>query len=100
VNVYLANFEALVPGTEFLYPVNWAPAGLIDSAAIATVPAASGGSDGEAIVDIKWLASQIPTATGWHPCLLCEGIPIEVSPNALHHVYENKKLAQRNITII
>ena len=95
VNFYIANFEALVPGTEFLYPVNWAPGGFLGSATIATVPAS-----GEAIANIKWSASQIPPAAGWHPCLLCEVLPMETVPSGLHHVYENKKLAQRNITII
>ena len=100
VNFYLANFEALVPGTEFFYPVNWAPAGLLGSATIAAVPAKSGGVDGEAITNIKWPASQIPPAAGWHPCLLTEVLPMEVTPTGLHHVWENKKLAQRNITIL
>ena len=100
MNFYLANFEALVPGTEFFYPVNWAPAGLLGSATIAAVPAKSGGVDGEAITNIKWPASQIPPAAGWHPCLLTEVLPMEVTPTGLHHVWENKKLAQRNITIL
>ena len=100
VNFFIANFEALVPGTEFLYPVDWAPGGFLGSVTIPNVPAASGGLDGEAIANVKWLASLIPPATGWHPCLLCEVMPMETSPSGLHHVWENKKLAQRNITIV
>jgi hypothetical protein len=100
VNVYLGNFKSLVPGTEFLYPVDWNPQGLIGSVTLASVPAASGGVAGEAIGKILWPASQVPPAAGWHPCLLAEIIPAEISPSGLHHVWENKKLAQRNITII
>jgi hypothetical protein len=96
VNVYLANFA----GTEFLYPVDWNPAGLLGSALLPNVPAASGGVDGEAIAKIEWTAATIPPAAGWHPCLLGEVIPMEVDPAGLHHVWENRKLAQRNLTII
>jgi hypothetical protein len=100
VNVYLANFQTLVPGTEFLYPVDWNPEGLLGSVPLASVPASSGGIEGEAIAKVEWTADRIPAATGWHPCLLCEVIPMEVTPSGLHHVFENRKLAQRNISII
>jgi hypothetical protein len=99
VNFYLANFLSLVPGTEFLYPVDWNPMGLLGSATI-SVPAASGGMEGTAIAKIEWTADKIPPALGWHPCLLCEIIPMEIAPTGLHHVFANKKLAQVNITII
>jgi hypothetical protein len=100
VNAFLGNFATLTPGTEFLYPVDWNPAGLVGSATLATVPAASGAVDGEAIAKIAWPTALIPPASGWHPCLLAEIIPMETTPNILHHVWENKKLAQRNLTII
>jgi hypothetical protein len=100
VNVFLGNFAALTPGTEFLYPVDWNPEGLVGSGTIATVSPASSGADGEAIAKITWPASKIPPATGWHPCLLAEIIPMETNPNGLHHVWENKKLGQLNLTII
>jgi hypothetical protein len=98
VNVYLANFV----GTEFLYPVDWAPTpnNFIGTATIASLPAASGGNDGTAIAKFLWSAAQIPPATGWHPCLLAEVIPMEITPSGLHHVWENRKLAQKNVTII
>lgn len=96
VNVYLANFA----GTEFLYPVDWKPAGLLGTAQLATVPAAAGGVEGSAIAKVEWTADRIPPAPGWHPCLLCEVIPMEVTPSGLHHVFENRKLAQRNLTIV
>ena len=99
VNFYLANFGTLVPGTEFLYPLDWNPQGFLGSATI-SVPATSGSTEGTAIAKIEWTADKIPTGAGWHPCLLCEVIPMEVEPSRLHHVFENKKLAQRNITII
>ena len=96
LNVYLANFA----GTEFLYPVDWHPDGLLGSVTLANVPAASGGTEGEAIAKIEWQANKIPPALGWHPCLLAEVIPMEVTPSGLHHVWENRKLGQRNLTII
>ena len=99
VNFYLANFRTLAPGTEFLYPVDWNPQGLLGSATV-SVPAASRGIDGTAIAKIKWTKDKIPTASGWHPCLLCEVIPLNAEPSRLHHVFDNKKLAQLNITII
>jgi len=102
VNVYLANFATLVPATEFLYPVNWNPEndGLIGSAVIPSVPPKVGGADGYAYAKIEWTSSHIPPATGWHPCLLAEIIPMETEPGNLHHVWDNRKLAQRNLTII
>jgi hypothetical protein len=98
--VFLANFLSLTPGTEFIYPNDWNPQGLIGSATLASVPAASGGSDGTAIAKIQWPAAAIPPAAGWHPCLLAEVIPLDPTPTGLHHVWENRKLAQRNLTII
>lgn len=99
VRFYLANFLSLTPGTEFLYPNDWNPEGLIGEATI-TVPAASGGVDGEAVAKVQWPAAQIPPAMGWHPCLLIEVIPLDPTPIGLHHVWDNRKLAQINITII
>lgn len=96
VNVYLTNFV----GTEFLYPVDWAPNNLIGTATIASLPAASGGNEGTAIAKFLWSAAQIPPAAGWHPCLLVEVLPMEIAPSGLHHVWDNRKLAQKNVTII
>jgi hypothetical protein len=96
VNVYLANFA----GTEFLYPVDWNPNGIVGTAVIPSLPAASGGNEGTAIAKILWPAAKIPPAAGWHPCLLVEVIPMEITPTGLHHVWENRKLAQKNVTII
>jgi hypothetical protein len=96
VNVYLANFV----GTEFLYPVDWNPTNLLGSQVIASLPAASGGVDGTAIAKFQWLQAKIPPAAGWHPCVLVEVIPMETAPIGLHHVWENRKLAQKNVTII
>jgi hypothetical protein len=100
INFYLGNSLSLLPGTQFLYPVDWNPSGLLGSATIANVPAATGGVAGEAITNIEWTANLIPPASGWHPCLLAEVLPMEVEPSGLHRVQENRKLAQRNITII
>jgi len=101
VNVYLANFDnRALPGTQFLYPPDWNPAGLIGNISVGTVPTATAGGDGTVVVNVRWPTSQIPPATGWHPCLLCEVIPMETTPSGLQQVWQNKKLAQRNITII
>jgi hypothetical protein len=100
VNLYLGNFLDLVPGTQFLYPVDWNPNGLLGSELIPSVPAASGAIHGEAIAKLEWTSALIPPAVGWHPCLLSEVLPMETMPTGLHFVYENRKLAQRNITIL
>lgn len=100
VNVYLANFDNVMPGSQFMYPPDWNPAGLIGAIPVGTVPAAGAGGDGTVVVSVRWPAGQIPPATGWHPCLLCEVIPMETAPAGLQQVFDNKKLAQRNITII
>lgn len=89
VRVYRAHFA----GTEFYYPDDWHPDNLIGEQTI-TVP---GG--GSATTVITWEADFIPDAT-WHPCLLAEIIPIEVTPEQRHHVWDNRKLAQKNITIV
>jgi len=89
VRVYRANFA----GTEFYYPEDWHPDNLIGEQII-TVPAGS-----SATSVITWATSFIPNAT-WHPCLLVEVIPMEVTPEERHHVWDNRKLAQKNITIV
>ena len=60
VNFYLANFEDLVPSTEFQYPVDWNPNGLLGSCVIQTVPGAISGNDGTAIAKIEWTSDKIP----------------------------------------
>lgn len=89
VRVYRANYA----GTEFLYPDDWHPDNLIGEQTI-TVPA---GSSATAV--ITWEAAFIPDAT-WHPCLLVEIVPMEVAPEERHHVWDNRKLSQKNITIV
>lgn len=89
VRIYVANFA----GTEFYFPDDWHPDLLIGEATI-SVPAM-----GSATAKVTWPAAQIPDET-WHPCILAEVIPMEVTPELRHHVWDNKKLAQKNITII
>jgi hypothetical protein len=89
VRFYRANFT----GTEFFYPEDFHPDELIGEDVI-SVP---GG--GDAIAKATWAAAFIPDET-WHPCLLVEVIPMEVSPENRHHVWDNRKLAQKNINII
>ena len=89
VRVYRANFA----GTEFFYPDDWHPDDLIGEETL-TVPAG-----GNATAVIRWDAAFIPDAT-WHPCLLAEVIPMEVTPEQRHHVWDNRKLSQKNISIV
>lgn len=102
VNFYLANWaNKFMPGTEFLFPVDWNPNGLIGSVTGITATPGTVVPPGKTYVRIEWPANKIPdAATCSHPCLLAEIIPLEVTPSGLHHVFENRKLAQRNITII
>jgi hypothetical protein len=88
VRAYRANYA----GTEFFYPDDWYPDNLIGEQVI-TVP---NGSSATAV--ITWDEAFIPDAS-WHPCLLVEVIPMEVTPEGRQHVWENRKLAQKNITI-
>ncbi|MCY1719117.1 hypothetical protein OU798_02100 [Prolixibacteraceae bacterium Z1-6] len=89
IRLYRANYA----GTQFYYPENWHPDDLIGEDTV-TVPAGSSST-----IFIQWEASMIPDAS-WHPCLLVEIIPMEVVPEERSHVWENRKLAQKNITII
>jgi len=102
VNFYLANYHGFsgrdtvaeaVPRTEVIYPIDWHPEALLGSAVLASVPAG-----GTAVARVIWPQADIPDAS-WHPCLLAEIIPQGTSPNALHHVWDNKKLAQKNLHI-
>lgn len=89
VRVYRANFT----GTEFFYPDDWHPDQLIGEAVL-SVPAG-----GDEVATVRWDEEFIPDET-WHPCLLVEVIPMEVEPEGRHHVWDNRKLAQKNINII
>ncbi len=89
IRVYRVHF----PGTEFYYPEDWHPDNLVGEDTV-TVPAGS-----STTTFIRWDAAMIPDAT-WHPCLLVEIIPVEITPEERSHVWDNRKLAQKNITII
>lgn len=89
VRVYRANWT----GTEFFYPDDWHPDQLVGED-IVNVPAG-----GDTVATVRWDAAFIPNAT-WHPCLLVEVVPMEVTPEGRHHVWDNRKLAQKNITIV
>jgi hypothetical protein len=73
---------------------------MVGSALIPVVPAAQAGVPGTAIGRIAWPADMIPPSLGWHPCLLAEVIPLDPDPQLLHHVWENRKIAQKNVTIV
>jgi hypothetical protein len=89
VKVYVANFA----GTEFYFPDDWHPDIFIGEATV-SVPAGS-----SAVAKVTWPKEMIPDET-WHPCVLAEVIPMEVTPEGRHHVWDNKKLAQKNISIV
>jgi hypothetical protein len=102
VNFYIANYKGFsgrdtvaeaVPRTQVIFPIDWHPESLIGSATLATVPA-----NGTAVARIRWDQADIPDAS-WHPCLLAEVIPLGTSPTKLHHPWDNKKLAQKNLHI-
>ena len=102
VNFYIGNSSTLIPGTQFLYPIDWNLLGFLGHMTIDTVAAGAANDDreGMSIAKIEWTADKIPSAIGWHPCILCEIIPMEIEPSGLHRVCENKKIAQHNLTII
>lgn len=102
VNFYIANYHGFsgrdtvaeaVPRTQVIFPIDWHPDSLIGSATLTTVPA-----NGTAVARVLWNQADIPDAS-WHPCLLAEVIPLGTSPEKLHHPWENKKLAQKNLHI-
>ena len=94
VRFYLGNHAENLPGTDFEYPEDWRHDRLLGEATV-TVPAG-----GSAVAKIVWPKATIPPATGWHPCLLVAVFPMEVLPATLHRRTQNKKLAQKNITIV
>jgi hypothetical protein len=103
VNFYLANYKGFsgrdtaaqaIPRTEVIYPIDWHPESLLGSATLPSVPAG-----GTAVARIVWPQNLIPPKADWHPCLLVEIVPLGTAPNKLHNVWDNKKLAQKNITI-
>lgn len=90
VNVFRANFS----GTEFLYPEDWNLEDCLDQQVIASVPAA-----GEVIAKFRWARTMIPNAA-WHPCLLAEILPIHRTHAMLRHIFDDRRIAQKNVTII
>jgi len=99
VRFYLGDTRDLVPGTTFYYPENWKPERLIGEDTI-NLPAGTPGAPSHAIAKVEWTQDQIPPAEGWHPCLLVEVLPKEITPNTRHPRWEDKKITQKNITIV
>jgi hypothetical protein len=90
VNIFRANYQ----GNEFLYPQDWQVGNLIGRQVSASVPAQD-----KIVVKFKWDQNLIPDRT-WDPCLLAEIHPIHRTLTQLHHVWEDRRLAQKNITIV
>lgn len=93
-------FQAHWPGTEFLYPEDWRwdTSHFINSKTVATVPAG-----GSVTISFKWDQNLIALASGWHPCLLVDILPLHpdvAATGRLHSVQANRRIAQKNITII
>jgi len=99
VRFYLGNTRDLVPGTTFYYPEDWKPERLIGEDVI-NLPAGTPGAPSNSIAKVEWTQDLIPPAEGWHPCLLVEILPTEITPNTRHPRWKNKKIAQKNITIV
>jgi hypothetical protein len=96
-NVRVNFYVTSTPHLDVRYPDDWQPDRLIGTA-IGTVPPASGrGSraDGFAILEVRWVSERVPTPAAEIASVLCEIIPMSVSPTKLHAVWENPKLAQR-----
>ena len=94
VRFYIGNHADNLPGTDFEYPEDWRLDRFLGEDTI-SVPAG-----GNAIARITWQMDDIPPAAGWHPCILVEVLPMELTPSTLHRRTQNKKLAQKNITIV
>jgi hypothetical protein len=93
VNVFQSNW----PGTEFLYPEDWIwdDDHLVGSKTILSIPAGR-----DAVVSFLWDKNRIASAAGWHPCLLTEILPIHRTQTKLRHVWEDRRIAQKNVTIV
>ena len=90
VNLFRANFI----GTEFLYPEDWRLEDRIGTQTVASVPA-----QGSVVLPFTWSQKMIPPAT-WHPCLLAEILPIHRTNTLLRNVNQDRRIAQKNITIV
>lgn len=90
VNVFRANYAC----TEFLYPQDWHLDNWLGSEVIGSVPAG-----GSVVAKIKWDRRMIPPTT-WHPCLLAEILPIHRRKKKLRYVWEDRRIAQKNLTIL
>lgn len=90
VNIFRADHA----GREFLYPEDWRLEDRIGSQTVASVPA-----HGEVVATFRWDQNMIPAAGG-NPCLLAEILPINRTLTQLHHVWEDRRLAQKDITIV
>jgi hypothetical protein len=95
VNVFQAE-----PGTEFLYPQDWEwnDAHLIGSQQVGPMP-----PGGERLVKMKWKwekISQLLRRNMGQPCLLVELLPTHPTLTKLRYVWEDRRIAQRNLIIL
>ena len=94
VNFYLTSKTP----ADVRYPVDWRSDDKIGSASAAAIPAASGSgstkADGTVILKVQWSSDRLPPATSSNSSILCEIIPMEVTPMTLHPIGRNPKIAQ------
>jgi hypothetical protein len=89
VRAFLADRQA----TAYWYPEEWKMENLIGETKI-NVP-----GNGSTVATIDWKPSH-PLDTPWHPCILAEVFPMQVEPTHRHRVWENPKIAMKNIQIV
>ena len=91
-------FQSDRSGTEFLYPQDWMwdnQHRIDDGKTIGSVPAA-----GKKTVCFKWDQTKVATAAQKHLCLLAEILPIHPTLTKLRYVWQDRRIAQKNVTIL
>jgi len=91
-------FQSEHSGTEFLYPQDWMWVDnhrIDESQPIPSVPAG-----GEMTVCFKWDQSQVASAVTGHRCLLAEILPIHPTKTKLRYVWEDRRIAQKNVIVL
>ena len=91
-------FQSDRSGTEFLYPQDWRwekQHHIDDSKTIGSVPAG-----GKKTLRFKWDHTKVATAAKNHLCLLAEILPSHPTLTKLRYVWQDRRIAQKNLTIL
>jgi hypothetical protein len=94
VNLFQSDYS----GIEFLYPQDWIwddQHRIDESKIIGSVPAG-----GEETVCFKWNKTKAASAASKHLCLLAEILPTHPTQTKLRYVWEDRRIAQKNVTIL